>query len=110
MTTIFGDGVNIAARLEGIAEPGGICISDDAQRQIRGKVDFVFDDLGPQTLKNIAELMRAWHIRLAGEARSCNPRKFVTDTSSNSSDPRKTVHCCSSVRQHVCGGRPRLPR
>jgi adenylate cyclase len=36
---IFGDGVNIAARLEGIAEPGGICISDDAQRQIRGKVD-----------------------------------------------------------------------
>ena len=36
---IFGDGVNIAARLEGIAEPGGICISDDAQRQIRGKLD-----------------------------------------------------------------------
>ena len=36
---IFGDGVNIAARLEGIAEPGGVCISDDAQRQIRGKVD-----------------------------------------------------------------------
>ena len=43
---IFGDGVNIAARLEGIAEPGGICISDDAQRQIRGKVDIAFDDMG----------------------------------------------------------------
>ncbi len=43
---IFGDGVNIAARLEGIAEPGGVCISDDAHRQIRGKVDFGFDDLG----------------------------------------------------------------
>ena len=43
---IFGDGVNIAARLEGIAEPGGVCISDDAQRQIRGKVDIAFDDLG----------------------------------------------------------------
>src|ERR1700676_3500659 len=52
---IFGDGVNIAARLEGIAEPGGVCISDDAQRQVRGKVDFAYDDLGPQTLKNIAE-------------------------------------------------------
>jgi adenylate cyclase len=50
---IFGDGVNIAARLEGIAEPGGVCISDDAQRQIRGKVDIAFDDMGPQNLKNI---------------------------------------------------------
>ena len=65
---IFGDGVNIAARLEGIAEPGGVCISDDAHRQIRGKIDIAFDDLGEQTLKNIAEPMRAWHIRLAGEA------------------------------------------
>ena len=57
---IFGDGVNIAARLEGIAAPGGICISDDAQRQIRGKVDITFEDIGPQNLKNIAEPMRAW--------------------------------------------------
>jgi adenylate cyclase len=65
---IFGDGVNIAARLEGIAEPGGVCISDDAHRQIRGKIDIVFDDIGEQALKNIAEPMRAWQIRLAGEA------------------------------------------
>jgi adenylate cyclase len=65
---IFGDGVNIAARLEGIAEPGGICISDDAHRQIRGKINIAFDDIGEQTLKNIVEPMRAWHIRLAGEA------------------------------------------
>jgi adenylate cyclase len=65
---IFGDGVNIAARLEGIAEPGGVCISDDAHRQIRGKTDVIFDDIGEQTLKNIAEPMRAWHIRLANEA------------------------------------------
>jgi TolB-like protein/tetratricopeptide (TPR) repeat protein len=60
---IFGDGVNIAARLEGIAEPGGICISDDAYRQVRGKVDMAFDDLGPQTLKNITEPMRAWRVK-----------------------------------------------
>ncbi len=62
---IFGDGVNIAARLEGIAEPGGVCISDDAHRQVRGKVDIAFDDIGEQTLKNISEPMRAWHMKLA---------------------------------------------
>ena len=65
---IFGDGVNIAARLEGIAEAGGICMSDDAYRQIRGKVEIVCDDLGPQDLKNIAEPMRAWRVRLSGQS------------------------------------------
>jgi adenylate cyclase len=57
---IYGDGVNIAVRLEGIAEPGGISISDDAHRQIRGKVDITFEDFGSQSLKNIAEPMRVW--------------------------------------------------
>jgi adenylate cyclase len=64
---IFGDGVNIAARLEGIAEPGGVCVSDDAQRQVRGKVDITFEDLGLKTLKNIAEPMRAWRLRLGDQ-------------------------------------------
>ncbi|MGY2909514.1 adenylate/guanylate cyclase domain-containing protein [Bradyrhizobium sp. URHC0002] len=59
---IFGDGVNIAVRLEGIAEPGGISISDDARRQTRGKVDVTFEDLGSQSLKNIAEPMRVWRV------------------------------------------------
>ncbi len=59
---IFGDGVNIAARLEGIADPGGICISDDARRQIRGKIDVAYDDMGLQALKNIAEPMHAWRL------------------------------------------------
>src|SRR5436305_4962792 len=59
---IFGDAVNIAVRLEGIAEPGGICISDDARRQVRGKVDITFEDLGSQSLKNIAEPMRVWRV------------------------------------------------
>jgi len=67
---LFGDGVNIAARLEGIAEPGGICMSDDAYRQIRGKVDTGFDDMGIQTLKNIAEPMRAWRMRSSGPVAS----------------------------------------
>jgi adenylate cyclase len=79
---IFGDGVNIAARLEGTSEPNGVCVSDDAYRQIRGKVDIAFDDIGQQTLKNIAEPMRAWHIRLAGAAtaiRSSLPPTRVED-------------------------------
>ena len=59
---IFGDGVNIAVRLEGIAEPGGICISDDAHRQVRGKVGNTLEDMGSQSLKNIAEPMRAWRV------------------------------------------------
>ena len=70
---IFGDGVNIAARLEGIAQAGGICISDDAQRQIRGKVDIAFDDIGPQALKNIAEPMRVWRARLGGAGSPASP-------------------------------------
>jgi adenylate cyclase len=65
---IFGDGVNIAARLEGIAEPGGVCISDDAYRQVRGKVEIACDDMGLQALKNIAEPMQAWRVRLTGHA------------------------------------------
>ncbi|QPF87983.1 adenylate/guanylate cyclase domain-containing protein [Bradyrhizobium genosp. L] len=61
---IFGDGVNIAVRMERIAEPGGIYLSDDAYRQVRAKVDVVFDDMGLQTLKNITEPMRAWRARV----------------------------------------------
>ena len=73
---IFGDGVNIAARLEGIAEPGGICISDDAQRQIRGKIELAFDDMGQQSLKNIAEPMRAWRLQIDTNSPSTLPGKL----------------------------------
>jgi adenylate cyclase len=65
---IFGDGVNIAARLEGIAEPGRVCVSDDAYRQVRGKVEINCDDLGLQSLKNISEPMRAWRVQLDGHS------------------------------------------
>jgi TolB-like protein len=59
---IFGDGVNVAARLEAIAEPGGICISDDAHRQVRDKLDIVFDDAGEQNLKNIERPVRVFKV------------------------------------------------
>ena len=62
---ILGDGVNVAARLEGIAEPGGICISSSAYEQVRGKVPVDFTDLGEQTLKNIARPIRAYAVGLS---------------------------------------------
>ena len=61
---IFGDGVNIAARLEGIAEPGGICISDDAYRQVRDKLNIAIADAGEQQLKNIARPVRVYRVKL----------------------------------------------
>jgi adenylate cyclase len=76
---IFGDGVNIAVRLEGIAEPGGICVSDDAHRQIRSKIGLDYDDMGPQVLKNIAEPMRVWRIRANGLAATAPNHRPVDD-------------------------------
>ena len=63
---IHGDGVNIAARLEGISEPGGICISEDAFRHVRGKIDAEFIDIGEQSLKNIARPLRVYRVRPVG--------------------------------------------
>ncbi|MDA9424674.1 MULTISPECIES: adenylate/guanylate cyclase domain-containing protein [Bradyrhizobium] len=60
---IFGDGVNVAARLEGIARPGGICMSSAAYDQVRGKVGVEFADLGEQNLKNIARPVRAYALQ-----------------------------------------------
>ena len=60
--TIYGDGVNIAARLEGLAQPGGIAVSESVRSAVRGKIDAVFDDLGEQTVKNIVAPVRAFRI------------------------------------------------
>jgi hypothetical protein len=65
---ILGDGVNVAARLEGIAEPGGICLSASAYDQVRGKVAVEFTDLGDQSLKNIALPIRAYAVGLSANA------------------------------------------
>jgi TolB-like protein len=70
---IFGDGVNVAARLEGLAEPGGVCLSDDAQRQVRGKLDIALEDAGEQRLKNIAWPVRVYRVRPGGAAATARP-------------------------------------
>src|SRR5262249_40392239 len=64
---VYGDGVNIAARLEAVADPGGICISDKVHQEIRGKVAAQFEDLGPQHLKNIPEPVRVHRIMINTE-------------------------------------------
>ena len=59
----MGDGVNIAARLESIAAPGAICLSEDAYRQVKGRLDLAVSDLGPTQLKNIADPVRGLFAR-----------------------------------------------
>lgn len=65
---LFGDGVNIAARLEGLSAPGGICLSQQAFDQVEAKLDLDFRDMGEQQLKNIARPVRAYGVALDGTA------------------------------------------
>jgi TolB-like protein/tetratricopeptide (TPR) repeat protein len=76
---IFGDGVNVAARLEGLAEPGGICVSSRVQEDARGKLDIVFEDAGEQLLKNIERPMRVFRTRQSGAALSHQPVLALPD-------------------------------
>jgi len=62
---IFGDGVNVAARLEGLAEPGGICVSVRVQEDVAGRLDLIFEDIGEQNLKNITRPVRVYRVRIA---------------------------------------------
>ena len=74
---IYGDGVNIAARVEGLAEAGGICISGTVFDQVKGKVSVNFEDLGPQQVKNIAEPIRAYRAVLGSGTVSAGPQQKV---------------------------------
>ena len=67
---LMGDGVNIAARLEGIAKPGAICLSEDAYRQVRARLDFAVSDLGETQLKNIAEPVRVYSLQVGVPAQA----------------------------------------
>lgn len=63
---IYGDGVNVTARLESLAEPSGICVSGDVHRQVAGKLDLAFDDLGDQRVKNVEKPVRVYRVVLSG--------------------------------------------
>ena len=76
--TVYGDGVNIAARLEGLAEPGGITISDSVRSAVKGKVAASFEDRGEQTVKNIAEPVRAYRVQ-PGTTGASPPTRSVAE-------------------------------
>jgi TolB-like protein/class 3 adenylate cyclase len=67
---LMGDGVNIAARIEGIAAPGALCLSEDAYRQVKGRLDLAVADLGPMQLKNIAEPVRVYSLQVGEPAQT----------------------------------------
>src|SRR5271166_2068548 len=67
---LMGDGINIAARLESIAKPGAICLSEDAYRQVKGRLDVAVSDLGPTQLKNIAEPIRVYSLEVGQPAQA----------------------------------------
>ena len=70
---IFGDGVNVAARLEKLADPGGVCVSQKVFEEVAGKLDLVFEDLGEQTVKNFPRPIRAYRVRLDGSPAAMTP-------------------------------------
>jgi TolB-like protein/class 3 adenylate cyclase len=84
---LMGDGVNIAARLEGIANPGSICLSEDAYRQVKARLDLAVSDLGPTQLKNIAEPVRVYSLEVGVAARA----KPLPQTAVLSSAPRLSI-------------------
>jgi adenylate cyclase len=75
---LMGDGVNIAARLEGIAKPGAIWLSEDAYRQVKGRLDLAVTDLGPTQLKNIAEPIRVYSLEVGKLAQAKPTRPGVS--------------------------------
>ena len=88
---LMGDGVNIAARLEGVAKPGGICLSDDAYRQVRrayAVLDLKVSDLGPTQLKNIAEPIRVYSLGVGHPAQA---RPAPDPASEKSAPPRLSI-------------------
>jgi adenylate cyclase len=77
---IYGEGVNLAARLEGLAQPGGLCISDLVHQMIRARIELAFEDLGEQRVKNIAQPVRVW--QWINDARATEPPTSKAETAS----------------------------
>ena len=92
---LMGDGVNIAARLEGIAKPGAICLSEDAYRQVKARLDLAVSDLGPTQLKNIAEPIRVYSLEV-GEPAQAKPRHAPRQKTR----PAASLHRGPALRQY----------
>lgn len=86
---LMGDGVNIAARLEGVAEPGAICLSEDAYRQVRSRLDLAISDLGETVLKNIGEPVRIYSLRVGVAAPLQSAPGAIAQTAAHLSLPEK---------------------
>jgi adenylate cyclase len=86
----MGDGINIAARLEGIAKPGSICLSEDAYRQVKARLDLAVSDLGEQQLKNIAQPIRAYSLQVGVPAETKRAASRA-QTAAPSSAPRLSI-------------------
>src|ERR1700728_2229870 len=91
---LMGDGVNIAARLEGIAKPGAVCLSEDAYRQVRGRLNFAVSDLGPTQLKNIAEPVRVYPREVG------IPATPTPETPTRSAEPEKVAAPPAGPNRH----------
>ena len=76
---IYGDGVNVAARLEALAEPGGICVARNVHDQVRDKLSFSFEDMGEQSVKNIARPVRAYRIEVCEQTSAASPAALDID-------------------------------
>jgi len=113
---IYGDGVNIAARLEGIAEPGGICVSDDAYRQVQGKVSAQFVDSGAHQLKNIARPVRVYRVPAQGAAGTVEIRLTLPEIPSiavlpfdNMNDAAEDVYFADGIAEDIITELSRYP-
>jgi adenylate cyclase len=117
-TRIYGDGINVAARLEGLAEPGGVLVSQAVHDQVRDRLDLAFEDLGERELKNIARPVRVYRLRTPAESKGApapgaalplpdKPSIAVLPFSNMSGDPEQE-HFADGIAEDILTGLARL--